>query len=53
MFRRMVGQPSLQAHYRGIKSLFCEYDVLLYFHCIREAKCNSRAAFQHVEGAFS
>lgn len=48
MFRRMVGQPSLQAHYRGIKSLSCEYDVLLYFHCIREAKCNRQAAFQHV-----
>jgi len=53
MFRRMVCQPSLQAHYRGIKSLFCEYDVLLYFHCIREAKCNRQAAFHRMEEAFS
>src|SRR6266567_3407676 len=50
MFRRMIGQPSLQAHYRGIKSLFCEYDVLPYFHCIREAKCNNQAVFQRMEG---
>ena len=53
MFRRMVCQPFLQAHYRRIKSLFCEYDVLLYFHCIREAKCSSQAAFHRMEEAFS